>query len=158
MTPIKHSEHYDDELVDKFTRMNLNKKNSNQNQIQAQKISIPIDAQTLRESNNHINVDIYLRMDEYMPKNGANQQEFNNRSLDDFDHFNDPLVKHIRYYEHNMSRSLPGSSGSMNRNTTLPPLQQNYYLDNGKSNSNHEFRAKNRSNNNNNSEDGNLFN
>jgi hypothetical protein len=121
--------------------MNLNKKNSN-NSNQAQKISIPINPNTLRDSNNHINVDIYLRMDEYMPKNNQNL-DLSNRSLDDFDHFNNPLVKHIRYYETNISRSLPGSSGSLNRNNPLPPLENNQNQFN-KSNSNVENRNRNK--------------
>jgi hypothetical protein len=126
LNPISDYE-YDpsnDEMNDKFNRMtmtnNRRSNNGQNNNNSNNKISIPIDANTLRDKN-HINVDIYLRLDEYMPKGNV---DYSNRSLEDFDPQNDPLAKHIRYYETNISRSLPGSSGSINKYKTLPPLSK----------------------------------
>jgi hypothetical protein len=122
LNPIEDYDYENEEVSDKFNRMTVNSTRRPNQGGAASKISIPIDANTLRDKN-HINVDIYLRLDEYMPKNGGGA-DYSNRSLDDFDPNNDPLAKHIRYYETNMSRSLPGSSGSINKYKTLPPLSK----------------------------------
>jgi hypothetical protein len=78
------------------------------------KISIPLDPTQFKDKD-HINLDINLRLVDFL-----NQQQ--NRSFDDFDVHNDPLSRHIRKFETNMSRSLPGSSGSLNNFNKLPPL------------------------------------
>lgn len=114
LNPIEDDQEYDEhgDLINhKFQSLNISPRQNN-------KISIPIDAHSLRDKN-HINVDIYLRLDEYMP---PHEGDYSQRSYDDFDPNKDPLGKHIQYYETKISRSLPGSSGSMNRFKPLPPL------------------------------------
>jgi hypothetical protein len=111
---------------------------------ESKKISIPLDSSKFKDKD-HINVDINLRLVDFMPQNGGN------RSLDDFE------VRHAydtssynrqmrgggggagggggtngyfngRNNDISMSRSLPGSSGSLNKFKPLPPLnnQQKY--------------------------------
>jgi hypothetical protein len=85
---------------------------------ETKKISIPLDTKNLKDKD-HINVDINLRLIDFLP-----QQQQHNRSMDDFSE--DPLARYIKNYETNMSRSLPGSSGSFNNGgkhrQPLPPL------------------------------------
>ena len=85
------------------------------------KISIPLDPSQFKDKD-HINLDINLRLVDFMQQQQLQQQ---NRSFDDFDVNNDPLSRHIRKFETNMSRSLPGSSGSLNTYNKLPPLGAN---------------------------------
>ena len=103
-----------DESVPKSITLNLNSdfydEHSNK------KISIPLDPSQFKDKD-HINLDINLRLVDFM-----NQQA--NRSYDDFDVTNDALNRHIRKFETNMSRSLPGSSGSLNNYNKLPPLSK----------------------------------
>jgi hypothetical protein len=90
---------------------------------QTNKISIPLDTSKLKDKD-HINVDINLRLIDFMPQNSGAS---NNRSLDDFNmQQEDQLSRYIKLYETNMSRSLPGSSGSLNKFKPLPPLSQKY--------------------------------
>ncbi|CAF0932929.1 unnamed protein product [Brachionus calyciflorus] len=96
-------ENYDEEELHNY---NANKK-----------ISIPISPGKLRDQD-HINVDINLRLVDFLPNHS------DNRSLDDFDAHNDPLARYIRKFESNISRSLPGSSGSLNKLKPLPPLSR----------------------------------
>lgn len=81
------------------------------------KISIPISQSKLKDQD-HINVDINLRLVDLLPSRP------DNRSYDDFDVNNDPLARYIRKFETNISRSLPGSSGSLNKLKPLPPLNR----------------------------------
>lgn len=88
---------------------------------ETRKITIPLDPQHLKEKE-HINVDINLRLIDFIPQH--------NRSMDDFKE--DPLARYIKNYENSMSRSLPGSSGSFNSlngksKQPLPPLGQKLY-------------------------------
>lgn len=80
------------------------------------KISIPINPDALRNKD-HINLDINLRLLDFLPN--ANSR---NRSFDDFE-VNDPLNQHIKRFE-SLSRSLPGSSGSLNKLKPLPPVNR----------------------------------
>jgi len=100
---------YEESSNQKFLTMNLSN-----DYMSNKKISIPIDANTFKDKD-HINVDINLRLLDLMPPN---------RSYDDFDVQNDPLGAHIRKFETHFSRSLPGSSGSLNKYKTLPPLNR----------------------------------
>lgn len=91
---------------------------------ETKKITIPLDPQQLKDKD-HINVDINLRLIDFIPQH--------NRSMDDFS--DDPLARYIKSYETNMSRSLPGSSGSFNslngkKNQPLPPLGHKFYPSN----------------------------
>lgn len=81
------------------------------------KISIPISSTKIKDQD-HINVDINLRLVDLLPG------RHDNRSYDDFDVQNDPLARYIRKFETNISRSLPGSSGSLNKLKPLPPLNK----------------------------------
>lgn len=87
---------------------------------ETKKITIPLDPRTFKDKD-HINVDINLRLIDLLPTH--------NRSMDDFN--DDPLARYIKNYETNISRSLPGSSGSFNSTNgkpkLLPPLGQKYY-------------------------------
>ena len=76
------------------------------------KITIPLDKY---KDKDHINLDINLRLVDFMQNQG-------NRSMDNFDQPEDPLARYIRRYETNISRSLPGSSGSLNKLKPLPPV------------------------------------
>jgi hypothetical protein len=76
------------------------------------KISIPLTTNVFKDKD-HINLDINLKLVDFLPNA--------NRSFDDFEVNNDPLSKHIRRFE-SMSRSLPGSSGSLNKSKPLPPV------------------------------------
>ena len=91
------------------------------------KISIPLNSSLFKDKD-HINLDINLKLVDFMPNTGPAGGGAN-RSYDDFDVNNDPLSKHIRRFE-NISRSLPGSSGSLNKTKPLPPVNktrtQNY--------------------------------
>ena len=96
------------------------------------KISIPLNSSLFKDKD-HINLDINLKLVDFMPNTGpaggGGGGGGGNRSYDDFDVNNDPLSKHIRRFE-NISRSLPGSSGSLNKTKPLPPVNktrtQNY--------------------------------
>lgn len=91
----------------------------------SRQISIPINYR----DKDHINLDINLKLSEFMPNNNANHQSTNsNRYYDDFEINSDPLSKHIRRFE-GISRSLPGSSGSLNKSKPLPPVSKrnNFY-------------------------------
>ena len=100
----------DDESAQKTITLNLN--TDGYDEYGNKKISIPLDPNQFRDKD-HINLDINLRLVDF--QNG-------NRSYDDFDVRNDPLNRHIKRFETNMSRSLPGSSGSINKAHKLPPL------------------------------------
>ena len=80
------------------------------------KITIPINPNALKNKD-HINLDINLRLLDFLP-NATSR----NRSFDDFE-VNDPFNQHIKKFE-SLSRSLPGSSGSLNKLKPLPPLNR----------------------------------
>ncbi len=106
----------DDDLNNKTITVNLSNPNNPNDPMN--KISIPIEASALKNAlkdKDHINLDINLRLIDFV-------QNGNQRSVDDFDVENSPLNRHIRNYENNISRSLPGSSGSLNKLNKLPPL------------------------------------
>ncbi len=104
----------------------------------SRKITIPINSNMYKDKD-HINVDINLKLSDFIPNN-QNNNSYNNTSnnmqassrsryYDDFEINNDPLSKHIQRFE-GISRSLPGSSGSLNKTKPLPPVNkrmQNYY-------------------------------
>ena len=90
--------------------------NSQEDLYTSKKITIPIKPDMLRDKD-HINLDINLRLIDFLPQ----QQNSNRRSFDDFEV--DPLNQHIKKFE-SMSRSLPGSSGSLNKLKPLPPVPQ----------------------------------
>ena len=117
LQPIENFENEEDfqKQIDqnpKSFSFNLNDSQSMTNK----KITIPLDTSGFKDKD-HINLDINLRLVDFLNPSG-------NRSLDDFNIHNDPLAKHIKQYETNISRSLPGSSGSLNKHKTLPPLSK----------------------------------
>jgi hypothetical protein len=98
----------------------------------SKKITIPIKPDLLRDKD-HINLDINLRLVDFLPN--ATQNSNRNRSFDDFEV--DPLNQHIKRFE-SMSRSLPGSSGSLNKLKPLPPVnRRTTNLNNNNNNNNH---------------------
>jgi len=101
------------------------------------KITIPIKPDLLKDKD-HINLDINLRLVDFLP-NGGNTSN-RNRSYDDFEV--DPLNQHIKRFE-SMSRSLPGSSGSLNKLKPLPPVnRRTTHSNNNNSNSNHDHDSE----------------
>lgn len=82
------------------------------------RISIPIKPNTFKDKD-HINLDINLRLVDFLPNQNSNR----NRSFDDFEVNNEPLSQHIKRFE-SLSRSLPGSSGSLNKLKPLPPVNR----------------------------------
>lgn len=109
----------------------------------SRKISIPLNS-NLYKNNDHINLDINLKLTDFIPQNnnqsGNHQQQRNiNRYYDDFEIDNDPLSKHIRRFE-GISKSLPGSSGSLNKTKPLPPVnKRGQYLNNEGTKLQHEY-------------------
>ncbi len=132
--------------MDDMDNQNIQKQISITDEIYAnldssRKITIPLNSNMYRDKD-HINVDINLKLSDFIPNNQfSNGNSYNNsnnniqansssnRYYDDFEINNDPLSKHIRRFE-GISRSLPGSSGSLNKAKPLPPVNkrmQNYY-------------------------------
>lgn len=123
---------YEEEMNQKDMQANFKSQSEYYNNPN-KRISIPIDSAKLKDKD-HINLDINLRLVDFLPN-----QNNSNRSVDDFDVNNDPLARYIRQYETNISRSLPGSSGSLNKHKPLPPLNRRA----GKQLSQHEARLQN---------------
>lgn len=91
-------------------------------------ISIPINSNIWKD-NDRINLDISLRLVDFLNAQNGNANSFINRSLDDFqmnDPSLDPLERHIKKFENKITRSLPGSSGSLNKFKPLPPLNNSF--------------------------------
>jgi hypothetical protein len=89
----------------------------------SRKISIPLNT-NLYKNADHINLDINLKLTDFIPQSNQNGNIRNsNRYYDDFEIDNDPLSKHIRRFE-GISKSLPGSSGSLNKTKPLPPVNK----------------------------------
>ncbi len=121
--PIENYERGDD-----FKTISLDI-NTQEDLYSSKKITIPIKPGMIKDKD-HINLDINLRLIDFLPQNNSNR----NRSFDDFEV--DPFNQHIKKFE-SMSRSLPGSSGSLNKLKPLPPVNQRRTAVNP---SNHENR------------------
>ena len=122
---------------DKMITLNLNSTGNNKSQSadasgQALKtIQIPINSNVWKD-NDRINLDINLRLVDFLNQQGENNGSDKyenpylvNRSLDNFgDSYQtaDPLDQHIRRFENKITRSLPGSTGSLSKFKPLPPL------------------------------------
>jgi hypothetical protein len=85
-------------------------------------ISIPLDS-SIWKDNERINLDINLRLVDLLNQQELQNLNFSNHSLEDFNYNGDQLETHIKKLE-KMSRSLPGSTGSFNRQRALPPLNR----------------------------------
>ena len=137
--PPGHLDPMHSESESKMINLNINSTGNNKSQSadagsQALKtISIPINSNVWKD-NDRINLDINLRLVDFLNQqeaenNGTQNPYLVNRSLDNFgnDSYNnynqaDPLDQHIRRFENKISRSLPGSTGTLSKFKPLPPL------------------------------------
>lgn len=114
LQPIdNYDDEYQDDYEQKARSVTLNM-NNEEEAFGNKKITIPLDPSKFKDKD-HINLDINLRLVDFLQGQG-------NRSLENFDQNEDPLSRYIKRYESNISRSLPGSSGSLNKLKPLPPL------------------------------------
>jgi hypothetical protein len=91
------------------------------------RITIPIDKASFHDKD-HISVDINLKLDDFIKNSNRSYHDLNEQEQHDGDVYNEPFARHIRKFETNISRSLPGSSGSLNKyKTPLPALQRKPY-------------------------------
>jgi len=134
---IKKPPHYVDPMESKGITLSLSdgktKYQSNSANLEtgngpSKTISIPLNSNIWKD-NDRINLDISLRLVDFLNAQNGNANSFMNRSLDEFqmnDPNLDPLDRHIKKFESKITRSLPGSSGSLNKFKPLPPLNNSF--------------------------------